>query len=281
MFCSNFNLNDVSRTAENIVQFLTNLFNKGRSYSVINSLKRGINSIACLQPYKSISDHPLIRDFTKGVFNLRPPRPRYSTTWDVRIVFYYLESIEDNVHLSDKLLSQKLLILLLLLSGQRLSTIFHFTVDRTTLSDISCSFSPVNALKHSRQGKKLDVSMFNKYPIDKLCAIQCLVKYLKRRNNRVEREQTLFITYCKLFKAVSQDSMSRCIKDIFSKLKRFNFSPHSTRAASISKAKVTGIAIDDILSKGCWINAENVFKYCDKKILCNADNNVDFSPIMK
>ena len=168
-----------------------------------------------------------------------------------------------------------------MLSGQRLSTIFHFTVDRMTLSDISCSFSPVNVLKHSRQGKKLYVYVFNKYPIDKLCVIQCLVEYLKRRNNRVDREQKLFITYGKPFKAASQDSMSRWIKDIFSKLKIFNFSPHSTRAASTSKAKVTGIAIDDILAKGCWSNADNFFNYYDKKIICHADNNVDFSPIMK
>ena len=240
MFCSNFNLNDVSPTAENIVQFFTNLFNKGRSYCVINSAKSAINSIACLQPYNSISDHPLIRDFTL-------PIPRYSTRWDFRIVFDYLESIEDNVHLSDKLLSQKCLILLLLLSSQRLSRIFHSTVDRMTLSNISCSFSPVNVLKHSRQGKKLDVFVYNKYPIDKLCLIQCLVEYLKRCNNRVDREQKLFITYGKPFKAELQDSMSRWIKYIFSKLKIFNFSPHSIRAASTSKAKYTGIAIDDIL----------------------------------
>ena len=130
-------------------------------------------------------------------------------------MFDYLESIEDNVHLSDKLLSQKLPILLSLLSGQRFGTIFHFTVDRMTLSDISCSFSPVNALKHSRQFKKLDVFVYNKYPIDKLCVIQCLVEYLKRRNNREDRVQKLFITYGKPFKAASQDSMSIWIKDIF------------------------------------------------------------------
>ena len=125
MFCSNFNLNYVSPTAENIVQFFTNLFNNDRSYSVINSAKSAINSIACLQPYNSISDHHLIRDFTKVVFNHRPPIPRYSTRWDFRIVLDYLESIEDNVHLSDKLLSQKFLILLLLPSSQRLSIQFY------------------------------------------------------------------------------------------------------------------------------------------------------------
>ena len=39
-----------------------------------------------------MSDNKLIRRFFKGVFHLRPPRPRYDTTWDVEVVFTHLES---------------------------------------------------------------------------------------------------------------------------------------------------------------------------------------------
>ena len=63
------------------------------------------------------------------MFNLRPPRPKLQFVWDVEIVFSYLEEKGSNNILPDKILSQKLLILLLLLGGQRMNTVFNFEVD--------------------------------------------------------------------------------------------------------------------------------------------------------
>ena len=47
-----------------------------------------------------------------GLFNLRPPKPKLSFVWDVS--FRYFEQQGNNNSLSDKLLTQKLLIFLLL-----------------------------------------------------------------------------------------------------------------------------------------------------------------------
>ena len=55
-----------------------------------------------------------------GVFNLRPLKPRLSFAWDVDILFRYFEEQGDNNSLSDKLLTQKLLTLLLLLGVHRI-----------------------------------------------------------------------------------------------------------------------------------------------------------------
>ena len=63
------------------------------------------------------------------MFNLRPPRPKLQFVWDVKIVFSYLEEKGLNNILPDKILSQKLLILLLLLGGQRMNTVFNFEVN--------------------------------------------------------------------------------------------------------------------------------------------------------
>ena len=56
-----------------------------------------------------VGKHPLISQLLKGMYNLRPPQPRYSTTWDVDIVIRYLQSLGSNDGLSLKVLSQKLL----------------------------------------------------------------------------------------------------------------------------------------------------------------------------
>ena len=55
-----------------------------------------------------------------GVFNLRPLKPRLSFAWDVDILFRYFEEQGDNNSLSDKLLTQKFLTLLLLLGVHRI-----------------------------------------------------------------------------------------------------------------------------------------------------------------
>ena len=50
-----------------------------------------------------------------GVFNLRPPKPKLSFIWDVDILFRYFEQQGYNNSSSDILLTQKPLILSLLL----------------------------------------------------------------------------------------------------------------------------------------------------------------------
>ena len=60
-----------------------------------------------------------------GVFNLRPPKTKLSFVWDMDILFSYLEQQGDNNSLSDKLLAQKFLILLLLLGAHRISTAIY------------------------------------------------------------------------------------------------------------------------------------------------------------
>ena len=82
-----------------------------------------------MPPYTKLSDHLLQSQYGKGVFNLRPPRPKLQFAWDVKIVFSYFEEEGLNNKLRDKILSQKLLILLLLIGRQRMNTVFNFEVD--------------------------------------------------------------------------------------------------------------------------------------------------------
>ena len=80
--------------------------------------------------------------YGKGVFNLKPPRPKLQFVWDVKIVFSYLEEKGLNNILPDNILRQKLLILLLLLGGQRMKTVFNFEVDNMFTTMECATFFP-------------------------------------------------------------------------------------------------------------------------------------------
>lgn len=59
--------------------------------------------------------------------NIIPPKPKLSSDLDVNILFKFFEKQGDD-HLLDKVISQKLLILLLVFGSHMLSTIKSFTV---------------------------------------------------------------------------------------------------------------------------------------------------------
>lgn len=64
-----------------------------------------------------IGQHPLVTHLMKGVYNSRPPKPRYSVTWDVDVVVKYLMSLGPNSSLSLRQLSQKLALLMALVEA--------------------------------------------------------------------------------------------------------------------------------------------------------------------
>lgn len=52
--------------------------------------------------YHHLTHHWPLEKFFKGVFNLRPPFPKFSFAWHVQIMFDHFIQIGDNLQLSDK-----------------------------------------------------------------------------------------------------------------------------------------------------------------------------------
>ena len=165
--------------------------------------------------------------------------------------FEYFRSLGDNRQNSDKRLSQKLLILLLLLGGQRLNSVFHFTIDRMIISSTSVTLSPEHVLKHSKPGRKLDFFGYWAYSDPNLFVLECLKEYIQRRNYRVDKlQKRLFITYRKPYHTASIDTLRRWIKETFAQANLIeNFTPHSCRSASTTKAFNMCLDIMDTLRK--------------------------------
>ena len=66
-----------------------------------------------------VGEHPLVCQLMKGIFNKKPPLPRYTQTWKVHQVTSYLQGLGDNSEFSLKQLSGKLVVLLALTSAGR------------------------------------------------------------------------------------------------------------------------------------------------------------------
>ena len=72
-----------------------------------------------------IGKHPRICSLVSGVFNLRPPKPRYMFVSDVKQVLEFLkEKLGDNDQLSNKEVTLKVTILLALTTSSRISALY-------------------------------------------------------------------------------------------------------------------------------------------------------------
>ena len=139
----------------------------------------------------------------KGVFEKRTPHPRYNKIWHVSLVLSYLTTLDPVEKLTLKDLTLKLLVLLLLITGQRGQSIHLLNITTMHLSDTSCVFNLTSHTKTSNppiQDFQQDC---------RICPIKTLKEYLKRTHTIRGNEHQLFISLVKPHKSVSRDTISR------------------------------------------------------------------------
>ena len=56
-----------------VIEFLTSLHDKGNRYNTICTARSALATVVFITGYNSVTDHPLVKKFIKGVFNRRPP----------------------------------------------------------------------------------------------------------------------------------------------------------------------------------------------------------------
>ena len=122
-WCDRRQIDPISAGLNNVPTFLSEQFESNFQYRTVNVLRSAISSTHQSVDGKPIGQHLLVILLLKGISNERPPRPRYTTTWDVSKVTSYLSSLGDNKTLSLKQLSKKLAMLLALISPERSSVL--------------------------------------------------------------------------------------------------------------------------------------------------------------
>ena len=96
-WCCRQQIDPVSAPLSGILNYLSTLFEKGLQYRTINSHRSAISAYHDHVDGKPVGKHLRVSPLLTGVFNQRPPQPRYTFVWDVEIVFVYLKTnMSDN-----------------------------------------------------------------------------------------------------------------------------------------------------------------------------------------
>ena len=155
-----------------VLDFLTMLHENGLAYSTVNTARSMLSSILQLNINSSlpIGQLPIVKRFMKGIYELLPSLPRYTTTWDLSTVLNYFRKGASVSTLSLKELTFKLTFLLTLLSGQLCQTVKFFSIENMELLDFKCTFVITEKVKQSRVGTHLKPVVFLAFAEDgKLC----------------------------------------------------------------------------------------------------------------
>ena len=259
-----------------IINFLAELFQQGMEYYTVNSYRSAISAYHEFIDGEPVGKHPLVCSALKGVFNLRPPQPKYVFIWDVEKVLNFMDSLPVNKELSPKILTLKVATLMSLTAASRCSEISVLNIKFMVRTEDSYIFTFDKLFKSWRQGKPPPSLEFAAYlPNKKLCIVEAVEDYLQlTKNFRNNVKHQFFLGIVKPHQEVVKCTVSGWVKTflgmagIDTKL----FKAHSTRSASSSKAKVSGLALQDILDRGNWSSSSVWQKRYHKFIASKAKN---------
>lgn len=193
--------------------------------------------------------------------NTKPAFPRYASTWDPEIVFTYLDSLGDNDQLSLLLLSRKLTLLLLLLSGQRFQSIELLDIRNMSLSSSKAAFRIADALKTSTPWSHLqEVSFLAFLENANLCVVHALTVYLRRTRGLRGSITRLLISTRPPYQAVTRSTLARWTRDLMEAagIDVHRFRPYSVKAAGVSAA-ARSLSLSAVMSAVGW-RRESTFR---------------------
>ena len=268
-FCRERYTDPIQATTEMGIEFLTEYFKTGVGYSSVNSAPSALPSIkkpVCNVPF---GKSPLVCRFLKGVFNIRPALPRYVATWDVTKVFTFVKSKPTLTNCDLKTLSHRLAILLCLTTGQRDQTIKCLNLDCIKISSDKVVLFVPETLKTTRPGHHLPPIELKTFKDSEICVVAHLKQYIKMtacfRNAGTNQ---LLLSFVQPHKLISTSTLSRwCVTVMKESGVNVNiFGSHSTRSASTSKCKISGLSFKDIVKSAGWSSEKTSAEFYDKPI---------------
>jgi integrase len=269
-FCSARDWDCIYATIQQGLIFLQSLLESGTGYSVLNTARSSLSAIIILPNGKSFGSDPAVVLFMKGVFNIKPTRPRYVTTWDPTQVLAFLETWSTADTISLEKLTLKLLVLILLITGQRPQILPNLNLSNMKVGSNFYEFI-LNALdlKQGRPNFKPVTILLRSYPANKkLCVVHYLGVYLQRTALIRKGQQQLLLSYKKPHAKASSNTISRWIRQVLTAagIDVATFSAGSTRAASTSKAREQGAPVSQILAMGGWTQENTFNKFYNRPI---------------
>ena len=274
LYCVEHKVSLLKPSLAQVCRFLRVLAQKGLGYGAINATRSALSTILPNIDGQSIGKHPVVCLLVKGVYERRPPGPRYASFWDVNAVLDMFKVWGRTSKLTLKLLTLKLVMLLLLVTSQRGQTVHRLSLEGMDVSE-TVVFRLQHLLKHNRLGDPLGVLVLK--PFDqcfRLCVVRAIKEYLARTGRLRGDERQLLISFVPPHRAVSRDTISRWVMMVLklAKIDTTRFKPHSTRGASASAARKLGISVNVILRHAGWKKEDSFAKFYNKRIESEEEN---------
>ncbi|XP_076065157.1 uncharacterized protein LOC143039186 [Oratosquilla oratoria] len=277
-FCDRWNVNPFNPTVSNIINFLSETFDRNVGYETINTARSAISSLGIVVDGCRAGNHPLVIRFMKGILNLRPPLPRYTETWNVQPVLKKLKSMYPLHTLTLKDLTFKLVMLMALTQAARIQTLHLLVTYGIHMEQDYILVQLQGNIKQCRPKFNVLAVKFQAYSRDtSLCVCVTLQHYLTRteefRWGLSQNKERLLLSYIKPHKSVMKDTIARWIKTMLSRLgvDTTKFTAGSVRPAALSKAKAMAVPITCIMAKAGWTQESTFAKFYDKHIVLEVD----------
>lgn len=256
-FCRSKKISPFVCDTTHIILFFQNLLTTtNNKFGSFNSHRAALSLLTS----RNLGEDIHIKRFMKGIFRLRPPRPKYNCTWDPQVVLHFLEKTTDT---SLKMLSYKLTTLLTLATGQRLQTIALIKCNNIQFSDSGAKIFIPDLIKTSRPGSMqpfLDLPTLTSKP--RLCVASTLRNYITRTQDlRDPSSDQLLLTFNKPYGPASKQTLSRWVKNTLAAagVDVTLFKPHSTRHSATSAALRNGLSLDTIRTSASWSAKSSTF----------------------
>jgi hypothetical protein len=136
----------------------------------------------------------------KGVFVIKPSRPKYTCTWDVSIVLNWLEKCFSLQNLPLKELTMKLVALLALSTVQRVQVLKMLKINMLSVFGDYVIFTIDELTKTSEPGKSLQKVRIDTFTNKKLCVVHTMNYYIKQTEKF--RKSNQLLVSCQTFKEV-------------------------------------------------------------------------------
>ena len=175
-------------------------------------------------------------------------------------------------HCQLKQLTMNMIVLLALLTGQRLQTLRAIELEHMDLHQQHCTIYIQKVLKTTKPGKHIRPIVFRRYHIASLCIVQHLHRYcaLTASLRQHPGRGHLLISFRKPHGPVVKDTLSRWIKNSLAAagINTTLFGAHSTRSAFTSTAARHGALelLELMLKAANWQQAKTFAKFYHRDV---------------
>ena len=255
-WCFGRNTDPLSASLGSILEFLADQFDLGLQYRSLNTLRSAISTSHAQIDSVNVGSHPVVSRLLRGMFNARPPAPRYSESWNVAMVVQYLRNCpSEGLPIAE--LGKKVVTLMVLANASRCYDLAALDRDYLRWTPSGAQFTVVQLTKTRTPGppKLVHYSFLSEDP--EVCPATTLRIYLTKTSDRVaivNSPKPVFLTSRKPFRRARPETLGHWIKDCLGKagVDTERFTAHSTRSASSSQARARGVPIAEILKVANW-----------------------------